>query len=148
MAGDPFIYGLPVYTSKWMPDTFIVMGNRSGKTTAMRDWEDLMAYKRPLEDVPDKDLWKIMSDQLAAGRPGPPRIVDASVFGDPNKSYLAGDPLAGQNVETVFRVGSDGRPEAVTRLVDKPSAKAVRNGGETEMAWLKRRVDEICWRPR
>jgi hypothetical protein len=53
----------------------------------------------------------------------------------------------GQNVETTFRVGADGRPEAVTRLVSAPSKGASRNGGESELAWLKRRVDEICWRP-
>lgn len=51
------------------------------------------------------------------------------------------------NVETFFQVGADGRPEAVTRLVDTPSKGAVRNAGESEMAWLKRRVNEIRWRP-
>jgi len=160
VEGDtvPFA-GLPVYTSKWMPDTMIVMGNRSGKTQAMdlafnpadrtyrfdgrviteQAMETLMA-NRPYSKLTSSQLAQTLSDQLTGTRPAP---LDASIFGDPNNAYLTST----SNVETVFRVGADGRPEAVTRLVDKPSAGAARNGGESELAWLKRRVDEICWRP-
>jgi hypothetical protein len=151
MAGDPYLFGLPVYTSPWMPDTMIVMGNRGGKTAAQRAWEGSMAaHERPLRDVPEKDLWKIMSDQLIAGRPSAKRdAVETTALGDPIRSWVTPDGYVNtQNVETFFRVGDDGRPEAVTRLVDKPSTNAVRSGGESELAWLKRRVDEICWRPR
>jgi len=48
-------------------------------------------------------------------------VVDATVFGDPHKTYLVyGDPLLKQ--------------EAVAKE-------------ETPEAWLRRRVEEICWRP-
>ncbi len=151
MPGDPFLYGLPVYTTPWMPDTLIVMGNRVGKTLAQRGWEHAqeMADRQNLnlKGMSDKDLWGQISGQLEAGR----RPLEVATFGDKDRSWLMPDGTISDssNVETVFRVGADGRPEAVTRLVDKPSPNSVRNVGESEMAWLKRRVDEIClWRLR
>ena len=168
MAGDPFIYGLPVYTSKWMPDTLIVMGNRLGKTQAMdlsyhpadqtyrfdgevitRQALEMLMADRPYGKLTGSELSRILAAQLETGGPiQRPKPVETTAFGDTNRSWLVdGAVTANQNVETTFRVGADGRPEAVTRLVSTPAKTSVRNGGESELAWLKRRVDEICWRP-
>jgi hypothetical protein len=156
--------GLPVYTSKWMPDTMIVMGNRFGKTQAMdlafnpadrtyrfggeviteQAMETLMA-NRPYSKLTSSQLAQTLSDQLSGATRAP---LDATAFGETNRTYLASSVMSStSNVETVFRVGADGRPEAVTRLVEAPSKSSVRNAGESELAWLRRRVDEICWRP-
>jgi hypothetical protein len=158
------LYGLPVYTSKWMPDTLIVMGNRFGKTQAMdlayhpadqtyrfggevitrQALETLMA-DRPYGKLTGSELSRVFAEQLKTGGPIQPKpALQRSV--DVARHDWATSSM-GQNVETIFRVGADGRPEAVTRLVDAPSKTSVRNGGESELAWLKRRVDEICWRP-
>jgi len=118
-----------------------------------------MLMTRPYEKLNGSELSRILAEQLQSGGPinpkptaayPPPGAIETTAFGDANRrSWLAG-PVTnslGQNVETTFRVGADGRPEAVTRLVSTPAKTSVRNGGESELAWLKRRVDEICWRP-
>jgi hypothetical protein len=152
------IFGLPVYTSKWMPDTMIVMGNRYGKTQAMdlafnpadRTYRfggrviteqamEVLMGERPYSKLTGSELSRIMAEQLQSGGPLQPSVKAAR--------HDWATSSMGQNVETTFRVGADGRPEAVTRLVEAPSKGAARNGGESELAWLKRRVDEICWRP-
>jgi len=170
---NPF-FGLPVYTSKWMPDTLIVMGNRSGKTMDLayhpadqtyrfggevitrQALETLMA-DRPYSKLTGSELSRVFAEQLQSGGPLQPSVkasrhdpVEVTAFGDKQRSWLVDGSTInslGQNVETTFRVGADGRPEAVTRLVNTPAKTSVRNGGESELAWLKRRVDEICWRP-
>jgi len=98
---------------------------------------------RPFRDQSDRSLSKLLSDALEANKPKRGPI-------QPTGIRDLTDPLAygmGQNVETEFRIGADGRPEAVTRLVLAPAKTSVRNAGESEMAWLKRRVNEIRWRP-
>lgn len=100
---------------------------------------------RPYRDLTSSQLSSLLSGQLKTG--GRLDAVEVTTFGDANRSWLLGDTVTSQNVETTFRVGADGRPEAVTRLVASPSPTSVRNGGETELAWLRRRVSEICWRP-
>ena len=110
-----------------------------------------MLMTRPYEKLTGSELSRVFADQLQSGGPiQRPKPVEATAFGDTNRSWLMGDgTISGSsNVETTFRVGADGRPEAVTCLVDAPSKGAARNGGESELAWLKRRVDEICWSPR
>jgi len=107
---------------------------------------DMLMTDRSLKNKTGAELAQILGDQLQA-RSTYHAPLEVTAFGDTNRNYLLGlDGTASQNVETTFRVGADGRPEAVTRLVDAPSKGAARNGGESEMAWLKRRVDEICWR--
>jgi len=82
------------------------------------------------------------------GRVFTAQVVAEMLMTRPYEKLTGSELSRVQNVETTFRVGADGRPEAVTRLVDKPSKASARNGGESELAWLKRRVDEICWSPR
>jgi hypothetical protein len=152
------IYGLPVH---YMPhdQTYLVGGHRITAQSM-----ELLMTQRPYKALSSAQLSNTLADQLAAGR------VDATAFGERNKTYLASTPLTTTSpyfetnsklwsqpvftstsnstaVETVFRVGADGRPEAVTRLVDKPMPDSVRNAGESDLAWLKRRVSEICWSP-
>jgi hypothetical protein len=110
---------------------------------------DLMA-DRPYQTKTGSELSRILANQLTQSRAKNPSYdpIEVTAFGDAGRSWLVdGAVTSTANVETTFRVGADGRPEAVTRLVDKPSVGAARNGGESELAWLKRRVDEICWRP-
>lgn len=147
---------MPAYQSTWLPDdVWVVMGNRGGKTMAQKGWEyaqrlvdeEKQRMSRPYSKLTASELSRVFAEQLSAGGPiQPPKPVEITAFGDTNRSWImpTNDP---QTVETTFRVGPDGRPEAVTRLVNTPSKGAVRNGGESELAWLKRRVDEICWRP-
>lgn len=104
---------------------------------------------RPYQKLTGGELSRVLSEALEKGRRPSPGPLDITAFGDPHKTWLVGvDPGVGssQSVETVFRVGADGKPEAVTRLVDKPSQGAVRNVTETEFNWLRHRVDEvIAW---
>jgi hypothetical protein len=99
-------------------------------------------YREALSKLSGSELSRVLAEQLQAGRQQP---LEVTPIGDVNRSWLMPDGA----VETVFQIGSDGRPEAVTRLVASPSPGAVRNGNESELAWLKRRVDEITtWRHR
>ena len=126
-----------------------------GRVITRQALEALMT--RPYEKLTGSELSRIMAEQLQRGAPLQRSVsasshdpIEVTAFGDKNRSWLVDGSTTnslGQNVETTFRVGADGRPEAVTRLVDKPSKTSARNGGESELAWLKRRVDEICWRP-
>jgi len=154
------LYGLPAYTSKWMPDTLIVMNPadqtyRSGGRVITRQALETM-MSRPYEKLTGSELSRILAGQLQHGAPLQRAVsmsshdpVEVTAYGDKNRSWLVdGAVTTSQNVETTFRVGADGRPEAVTRLVSAPSKTSARNGGESELAWLKRRVDEICWSPR
>jgi len=101
-----------------------------------------MLMTRPYEKLNGSELSRILAAQLQSSGPINPKPIAAFPVG------LIETAFSGtQNVETTFRMGDDGRPEAVTRLVDTPSKGAARNGGESELAWLKRRVNEICWRP-
>lgn len=128
--------------------------------------------ERPYKDLSSRDLSQLFSDQLRAGR-NPvsdynnsfDKWVFNAKFHNSNttsdsvnasgyltsKTLLWSDPIfttpPAQAVETTFRVGPDGRPEAVTKLVDKPKADSVRNAGESDLAWLRRRVSEVCWVP-
>jgi len=129
------IFGLPVYTSKWLPDTMIVMGNRGGKTLAQEGWEYAQKLadrqKRKDPEVPTTDNWwqtytvsnssSVSNNYLYnQGWNNGTIYVDNSVFGDPQKTYIVrGDPL-----------------------LQEAAAKE-----ETPEAWLRRRVEEICWRP-
>lgn len=169
------IYGLPVYRSKWDPDTMIVMGNRGGKTLAQQGWEYAQEMAdRPYKGLTDRELDAVLAQKLADGRPDP---IEVTAFGDTKRTFIVPDNYTYQLVtnntstittspylsnsttlwtgplftqpqpalETIFRVGSDGQPEAVSKLVSKPSEGSIRN--ETDMAWLKRRVAEVCWIP-
>ena len=94
--------------------------------------------ERPFKNLSGPELTDLFARQLAKE----PQVQR----GDPLWGYVT---QSGTNVETVFRIGADGRPEAVTRLVDKPSPGAARNVTDPELLWLRQRVDEICnWRTR
>lgn len=106
-----------------------------------------MSDRRPFAKLTDYELSRLMGQQITSGGNRPKTGID--YLDNPTTLWKA--PLTTStstaNVETVFRVGADGRPEAVTRLVSSPSPQSVRNAGESDLAWLRRRVDEVCWSP-
>jgi hypothetical protein len=119
-------FGLPVYTSKWMPDTMIVMGNRGGKTLAQEGWEyaQKMADRQKREEAMPTNEYRTYtvsnSSTLTNDLTYFPVYGYDTVFMGPQKTYHIGDPLLQK--ETVAKE-------------------------ETPEAWLRRRVEEICWRP-
>jgi hypothetical protein len=128
------IFGLPVCTSKWMPDTLIVMGNRGGKTLAQEGWEyaQKMADRQKREEAMPTNEYRnfnistnssTVTNDAYLYNPGWNNgtvYVDASVYGDPTPRFLS---------------------------YTGPLQKEAMPKEETPEAWLKRRVEEICWRP-
>lgn len=138
------IYGLPV-TYRAFDQTYEVAGRRF----TAQAWQEIQKMtQRPYKALTSQQLSDTLAGQLKGTTPAPldPTPLTTSPYFESN-SKLWAQPIftSSSNVETVFRVGSDGRPEAVTKLVDKPMADSVRNAGESEIAWLKRRVDEMRW---
>lgn len=138
------IFGLPVYASKWFPDHLIVMGNRGGKTLAQEGWgyAQKMADRQKREEAMPTYDWRTytvgnsstVTNDTYLYNPGWSNgnynpgwsngniYVDNTVLVAPLKTHLTyGDPIL---------------------LKQEIVAKE-----ETPEAWLKRRVEEICWRP-
>jgi SAM-dependent methyltransferase len=136
------IFGMPAYQSTWLPDdVWVVMGNRGGKTMAQRGWEyaqrlsdeEKQRMSRPYSKLTASELSRVFAEQLQAGGPIQ-RPVETTAFGDANKSWImpTSDP---QTVETTFRVGPDGRPEAVPRLVNADVRQLPLANGSLGLAW-------------
>lgn len=123
--------------------------------------------KRPYAGLSGRELDNELGRQLTS----PSDIVDATVFGDHNKTYLAGplyqrgnavalsngattgnviystntieSPATGQRwvLEDSYVMTPDGKVKPVSQTKVK-EAKL-----ESDRQWLKRRVAEICWNP-
>lgn len=129
-----------------------------------------MSRDRPYKGLSNDDLFKELSRQLEGIQPHPD-AVEVTAFGDTERKWLVpntvtsfgsattltnvyypanssaswdwryGNSTVPYQIDTEYRVGRNGQPEAVTRLVEG-AAKP-----ESDMDWLKRRVREICWVP-
>jgi hypothetical protein len=116
---DP--YGLPVYTSKWLPGQMLVGGPRFGKTLTVNEFRRL--HLNDFEDeMPLYDNYTVSNSST---------LTNVIYTSNGTGSITQWPSVSGDAYWY-------SPPEPALPKVPKP---------ETDMAWLKRRVAEVSWVP-
>jgi hypothetical protein len=120
---------------------------------------------RPYKDLSAAELDAELARQLPRGRrtvDPPPGSLEVTAYGDTYRTFLsnssstAGTGTTSNTVywsptvtsdgmfETDYVVGPDGKPKAIET---RPRAAERAIPEDDDIAWLRRRVNEVCWVP-
>jgi hypothetical protein len=102
-------------------------------------YTDFRAFRDPIEVTVYGDTQRrwTMPYELTSN------TIVTNTTGSTLSNVLYTDPIYSNpgQIVTTYQVGVDGLPVAVSRLGENVAKK------EDPLAWLKRRVNEICWVP-
>ena len=112
-----------------------------------------MAERRPYKNLSHKELEQELSRQLPRKEKAKVNYVDATAFGEVNKTFLVGTTSTSNNIyyaptttgtinELTFTPGGQ---VYVSDPLSKPTEGAAKP--ESDMSWLHRRIAEVLWEP-